>query len=49
LPEEYIPIEIQILDIAATKIKVLSIKDRDRRKGIEINEQALKSKEFESL
>lgn len=49
LSEEFIPYKLQILEIANTKIKNLNIKDASKKTDITLNENALKSQEFESL
>src|SRR5699024_158466 len=49
LSEEFAPYEAQILEIANTKIKDLNIKDASKKTDITLNENALKSQEFEDL
>src|SRR5699024_2597178 len=49
LSEEFAPYEAQILEIANTKIKDLNIKDASKKNDITLNENALKSQEFEDL
>lgn len=49
LSEEFSPYEAQILELANTKIKDLNIKDASKKTDITLNENALKSQEFEGL
>ena len=49
LSEEFAPYEKQIIEIANTKIKDLNIKDASKKTDITLNENALKSQEFEEL
>lgn len=49
LSEEFAPYEKQIIEIANTKIKDLNIKDASKKTEITLNENALKSQEFEEL
>ena len=49
LSEEFVPYKAQIIEIANTKIKDLNIKDASKKVDISINENALKSQEFEDL
>ncbi|MFL2123997.1 DEAD/DEAH box helicase family protein [Marinilactibacillus psychrotolerans] len=49
LSEEFAPYEKQIIEIANTKIKDLNIKDASKKTDITLNENALKSQEFDEL
>src|SRR5699024_10505104 len=49
LSEEFAAYEVQILELANTKIKDLNIKDASKKTDITLNKNALKSQEFEGL
>lgn len=49
LSEEFTTYEKQIIEIANTKIKDLNIKDASKKTDITLNENALKSQEFEDI
>lgn len=49
LSEEFEPYQVQILEIASSKIKDLNIKDATKKVDITLNENAIKSQEFEEM